>query len=112
MAGRHTLVAEDVGEVLGFAELEPAGHIDMLYCRADAVRRGVGSALLKTLEDRARSLELTRLFTKASITARPFFARHGFQVMREVTVERGGVTLMRFAMEKTWPVTRIATCRA
>src|SRR4051794_35205999 len=33
MVGRWTLVAEESGEVLGFAELESDGHLDMLYVR-------------------------------------------------------------------------------
>jgi putative acetyltransferase len=45
MSGRQTLVADEGGEVVGFAELEEDGHLDMLYCRPDAVGRGVGSLL-------------------------------------------------------------------
>lgn len=37
MAGRRTLVAEEDAEVVGFAELEGDGHLDMLYLRKDAV---------------------------------------------------------------------------
>src|SRR5829696_7275282 len=33
MAGRKTLVAEEDGEVVGFAELEEDGHLDMIYLR-------------------------------------------------------------------------------
>src|SRR5215208_8380759 len=33
MAGRRTLVAEEGGEVVGFAELEYDGRLDMLYVR-------------------------------------------------------------------------------
>jgi putative acetyltransferase len=43
MAGRRTLVAEEGGEVVGFAELEYDGRLDMLYVRKDAVGRGVAA---------------------------------------------------------------------
>ena len=33
VSGRCTLVAEEDGEALGFAELERDGHLDMLYLR-------------------------------------------------------------------------------
>ncbi len=36
MNGRRTLVAEERGEVVGFAELEGDGHPDMFYVRGDA----------------------------------------------------------------------------
>lgn len=100
MAARHTLVAEDETGLLGFIELEEHGHVDMLYCRADRVHQGVGSALYAAAEARARRLGLTRLFTSASLTARPFFERHGFRVLYPRTVERMGVQLTQFAMEK------------
>ena len=100
MSGRHTLVADEGGEVVGFAELEEDGHLDMLYCRADAVGRGVGSLLYAAVEERARGLGVGRIFTEASITARPFFVRRGFRVLRRNTVLREGIELTNFSMEK------------
>jgi GNAT superfamily N-acetyltransferase len=100
MSGRHTLVADEGGEVVGFAELEEDGHLDMLYCRPDAVGRGVGSRLYAAVEERARGLGVGRISTEASITARPFFVRHGFGVLRRNTVLREGIELTNFSMEK------------
>ena len=56
MNGRRTLVAEEGGEVVGFAELEDDGHLDMLYLRKDAVRRGVGRRLYRGVEREASRL--------------------------------------------------------
>ncbi|MBV8361872.1 MAG: GNAT family N-acetyltransferase, partial [Deltaproteobacteria bacterium] len=42
MSERCTLVAEENGQIIAFAELESDGHLDMFYCRKDAIRRGVG----------------------------------------------------------------------
>ena len=100
MSGRRTLVAEEGGEVVGFAELEEDGHLDMLYLRKDAVRRGVGQGLYRALEQEARGRGLGRIFTEASITARPFFERQGFHVTGEQTVVARGVSMINFAMEK------------
>ncbi len=100
MASRRTLVAEEGGEVVGFAELESDGHLDMLFVRGDAVGRGVGRQLYESIECKARGQGLGRIFTEASITARPFFERRGFCVVRERTVARRGVELTNFAMEK------------
>ena len=103
MSGRHTLVAEGDGEVVGFAELEEDGYLDMFYCRRDVVGRGVGSLLYAAVEERAGDLGLGRIFTEASITARPFFERKGFAVLWPNTVVRGGVELTNFSMEKILP---------
>lgn len=99
MSGRHTLVAEDERGVAGFVELEEDGHLDMLYCRHDVV--GVGSALYAAAEERARGLGIPRLFTEASITARPFFGRRGFRLVRRNVLVRHGVEMVNFCMEKS-----------
>ena len=100
MNGRRTLVAEEDGEAVGFAELEGDGHLDMIYLRKDAVGRGVGGGLYRAVEREARGLGLGRIYTDASITARPFFERHGFRVVREQTVTVRGVPMTNFATEK------------
>jgi putative acetyltransferase len=97
---RRTLVAEEDGEVVGFAELEDDGHLDMLYVRRDAVGRGLGRRLYEAIEGEARGSGVGRIFTEASITARPFFEQHGFRVVREQRVTRREVEMINFAMEK------------
>ncbi len=101
MSGRHTLVAEGDDGVVGFVELEDDGNLDMLYCRRDAVGRGVGSLLYAAAEERAKGLGLRRIFVEASITARPFFERRGFRVLSRNVVVRRGVELVNFSMEKS-----------
>jgi putative acetyltransferase len=101
MSSRCTLVAEEDGETVGFAELERDGHLDMLYMRKDAVGRGVGSQLYLAVEQVARERGLGRISTEASITARPVFERQGFRVVGEQVVARRGARLTNFAMEKS-----------
>ena len=100
MSGRYTLVAEENGQIAGFVELERDGHLDMLYCQKDAVRRGIGRALYWAVELKAAGLGLERIFTEASITARPFFEHCGFALVCRQTVVRGGIELANFKMEK------------
>lgn len=96
-------MAEEGGEVVGFAELAGEGHLDMLYVRKDAVGRGVGRRLYRAVEREARARRLGRISTEASITARPFFERQGFRVVRQQTVVVRGVAMTNFAMEKQLP---------
>jgi len=103
MSARLTLVAEEEGEVVGFAELEGDGHLDMLYVRKDAVGRGVGLRLYEAVEREALDRGHGRITTEASITARPFFERRGFRLVREQTVRRCNVELINFVMEKDVP---------
>ena len=45
-------MAEEAGEVVGFAELKGDRHLEMLYVRADAVGSGVGWRLYRLILSR------------------------------------------------------------
>lgn len=100
MSRRHTLVAEEDGEPIAFAELEPDGHLDMFYCHKRALRRGTGTRLYHAVECVARELGLERIFTEASITARAFFEHQGYRVKEVRTVVQRGAEVTNYAMEK------------
>lgn len=93
-----TLVAEADGQVAGFTDLDDRGHIDMLFVAPWAGRQGVATALLAEVRRRAAERSLTRLTVEASLSARPFFLRHGFAVLAEQQVARGGERLTNFRM--------------
>jgi putative acetyltransferase len=99
-ASRPTFIAEIEGAVAGFSDLEPHGHVDMMFVHPHWQGRGVASALLTHVETRARAAGLCRLTTEASLTARPFFARRGFVVLAEQTVSLRGQAMTNFRMEK------------
>ena len=93
----RTLVAVEGEEIVGFADLDPAtGYLDRLYVHRDHQRQGVAAALCDALEPLAPG----RVFTHASRTARPFFERRGYRVVRARQVERRGITLDNYTMEK------------
>ena len=92
LRAHRTLVAEEDGRILGFADLGSDGYLDRLYVHRDWQGRGVASALCAALPGARR--------THASITARPFFERRGWHVVKEQRVERRGVALTNFVMEK------------
>lgn len=99
-ASRPTWVAEIDGALAGFTDLEPDGHVDMMFVHPDHQGRGVAGALLRTVEAEAARLGLDRLFTEASITARPFFERKGFRVIAPQTVSVRGQDFVNYRMEK------------
>jgi putative acetyltransferase len=97
---RPTWVALIDDVIAGFIDLESSGHIDMLFVDPACQRRGVASALLDTVENAAHVQRLAVLDTDASITARPFFEKHGFRVVRSQDVALRGQRLTNFRMEK------------
>lgn len=100
LSGRPTLVAEIDGVIAGFSDLEPDGHIDMLFVEADHQGLGVAGALLDRIEAMAREQGLDRLFTEASITARPVFEHRGFHVQAAQDVALRGQTFRNYRMAK------------
>jgi len=99
-ASRPTWIAEIDGDIAGFTDLEPDGHVDMMFVHPDHQGKGVASALLETAESEAARLGLDRLYTEASITARPFFERKGFRVIAPQTVSLRGMDFINYRMEK------------
>ena len=99
-SSQSTYVAEQDGQIVGFADFEASGHINCFYVHADHQREGVGSSLLAEIENEAVRCGRRRIFVDVSITARPFFEKHGYRVIQRQQVERRGVTLTNFAMEK------------
>ena len=83
----HTLIAEACGQIVGFADMDGSGYLDRLFVDKDHQGRGVATALCDALEAAARAEHYT---THASITARPFFEKRGYHVVRQQRVERQG----------------------
>jgi putative acetyltransferase len=61
---------------------------------------GIASRLLRTVEASARARGLLRLFTEASITARPFFEHRGFRVIAPHCVKRWAQEFLNYRMDK------------
>lgn len=107
---RPTWVAEVGGHIAGFSDLEPDGHVDMLYVHPEFQRRGVARALLKYIEETARAAALRRLYTEASIAARPAFEALGFRTIEPQTVTIRGAFMTNYKMEK-WLESPVAAVR-
>ena len=93
----HSLVAEENGEILGFADMDTTGYLDRLYVHKDYQGQGVATALCDALEASCPAEHFT---THASPTARPFFEGRGYRVLRRQTVVRRGILLDNYVMEK------------
>ena len=92
-----TVVAEMDGKIVGFGDMDKTGYLDRLYVHKDYQRRGVATAICDALEQNTKAAEFS---THASITARPFFEKRGYTVVREQQVERRGKLLTNFVMRK------------
>ncbi|MCF2910748.1 GNAT family N-acetyltransferase [Pseudoalteromonas sp. DL2-H2.2] len=100
LAKKQPWVALSNDQVVGFIELDPDGHIDCTYVHPDFQGIGVAGALYDKVEKQAIKQGLSRLYVEASIPARHFFAARGFSLVKRNQIERQGVTLVNFSMEK------------
>lgn len=92
-----TFVAVDRETITGFGDIDSSGYLDRLYVHKDYQGIGIATALCEKLE---ASVESAAVTTHASITARPFFEDRGYVVKREQQVERQGILLTNYVMEK------------
>jgi len=101
LSERIAFVAELGPEIVGFATFEPDGHLDYIYAHRRFQRQGVASALFRCIEQDAISRGVSRIFTEASTTARPFFERVGFRMIASQRIKHRGISFINYRMEKS-----------
>ena len=93
----RTVVAWEDGLIVGFGDMDKTGYLDRLFVHKDFQGRGIATAICDALEGESAA---PRLWVQASLTARPFFEGRGCRVVKAQQVERRGVLLPNFVMEK------------
>ena len=91
-----TVVAVEDGIIVGFGDMDASGYLDRLYVHRAYQGQGIASAICDRLEGRIPG----KIVTHASLTARPFFEKRGYRVVREQQVERRGAWLTNYVMVK------------
>jgi putative acetyltransferase len=96
------LVAETQGQVMGFAQLDAKqSTVVAIYVSPAFARQGIGSELLRGIEEHALSLGLSELRLQASLNAVPFYSGAGYtagQLSQHVV--GNGVSLPCLAMSR------------
>src|SRR5262249_22767416 len=103
LAGLQTLVAEEDGALAAFASWKSNGYLDFLFTHPRFARRGVATGLYLEIERALHEAAVPKVSVHASLAARSFFERQGFQFEAKESVECRGVYLQRFKMLKVLP---------
>lgn len=97
LENHFSFVALFEGRIVGFGDISSDGYLDRLYVAKDCLRRGVGNLLCERLE---ASVCAEKIYTHASITARPFFESRNYELIKIREFERGGVAFVNYLMGK------------
>ncbi len=92
----YSIVAVDNGIIVGFGDIDKTGYLDRLFVHSDYQGQGIATAICNQLEAAIQK----NIVTHASITARSFFEKRGYKVVKEQQVERQGLFLTNFVMIK------------
>ena len=97
----YSIVIEDNSIIIGFGDLDINGYFDRLYVHKDYQGAYVATRIVNEIEKYAQENRIKIITTHSSITAKPFFEKQGYKVVKEQVVERKGQILKNFIMEKT-----------
>ena len=95
-----TILAMQDQQLLGFAQLNPADLINMLYVDPAHERQGLGSTLIDVLEQISARAGVTLIRTRASDVSLALFQRKGFRAQKRENMDVGGTPLARTTLYK------------
>lgn len=92
----YSIVAVENNAIVGFGDIDKTGYLDRLFVHADYQGKGIATAICDKLEQFVEE----NITTHTSITARTFFEKRGYKVVKEQQVERQGIFLTNYVMVK------------
>ncbi|MDF9795690.1 putative acetyltransferase [Catalinimonas alkaloidigena] len=97
---QYFIVAEHNKQVIGFGSATSDGYIDTLFVHKDHQGVGAGTTILLQLLDYITQQGRNEAHLDASITARSFFEKHGFRMIKPQQKVIDGVVFVNFMMVK------------
>ena len=86
-------------KIVGFANITREGYVDSFYIHHSHQGQGIGKRLLARLE-KVVSKTVYELTSDVSVTAKPFFERYGWKVVKEELADACGTQFIRYSMVK------------
>ncbi|MGC1503305.1 MAG: GNAT family N-acetyltransferase [Sulfitobacter sp.] len=98
--GECFIVAVRGGKIIGFCSFD-SNEIMGLFVAPDSARLGVGTRLLKQVEENIRAIGAEHIFLDAALSAVSFYSASGYAKLRtEQWLTRGGLELVSVKMKK------------
>ncbi len=96
---QHFIVAELNNIIVGFCSLKN-DYLDVLYVHKEYLRQGIADKLYADIESKALSINCKTIIVDASITAKPFFIKQGFEIVKENKNLIKGIEIINYNMKK------------
>ena len=100
LSSAYSIVVEDEDLIVGFGVADDTGYFDLLYTHKNYQGIGVANMVADDIERYVCRKGIHTIITAASITAKPFFEKRGYVVIKEQTVECRGQLFSNFVMSK------------
>ncbi len=94
----NPFVAISGGKVVGYSDLQVDGLIDHFYVHGECQGQGVGAELMKAIL--SKGANYPRLYSHVSHTAKPFYLKHGFSMVKTRKEQVGSVCIENNLMVK------------
>ena len=82
----YSIVVVDNKIIAGFGDIDKDGCLDRLFVHADYQGKGIATAICNQLEQAVEG----KVTTHASITAKPFFEKRGYEVIKKTGSRKTG----------------------
>lgn len=88
------------GCLVGYSSMNAGGYLHSMFVHKDWQGRGVATRLLAAVEDIAGRYGVVEITSEVSLTARPFFERKGYEVVKAQKRRANKLELTNFVMRK------------
>ena len=93
-------VAVEKGKIVGYGDFKKDGELAGLYVHKNYQGRGVGFLLLKNIEKSARKKDIKKLFCYSTITAKDFYKKQGYGIIKKTKFPIKNQKLTVYKMSK------------
>lgn len=100
IASQYFIVLEKDNKIIGFSSLENNNYIDFLFVHKDHQNKGIANIMFQHLESIALANDTKKLEADVSITAKSFFLRKGFEIIKEQINIRENIEFINYKMIK------------
>ncbi|MGL4806178.1 MAG: GNAT family N-acetyltransferase [Bacteroidales bacterium] len=96
---QYFVVAFENDKVIGFASLRTDGYLSNVFVLPEYQSKGIGRLLYEKIEKHAKRMDMFQIISAVSVTAKPFFEKLGFDLVKKQTVNIG-IEVTNYLMQK------------